>query len=58
MWIVYIADHLSQIQNSTMVQHNMYESIATNDFTAFETNIKALFACIPYNLFVNNKMYE
>ncbi len=54
----HIADHLSQIQNSTMVQHNMYESIATNDFTAFETNIKALFACIPYNLFVNNKMYE
>lgn len=53
-----ISDFMSKIQNSTIVHNNIYNAFADNDFNKLETNIKALFASIPYNLFVNNKMYE
>ncbi len=53
-----IANYMSQIQNSTMLQHNIHKAIAQGDIKAIETNIKALFASIPYNHFTNNKMSE
>ena len=53
-----IADFMSKISNSTRIKGNVYESLATADFSKLETTFKALFAEIPYNLFTKNKMYE
>nr|WP_275848397.1 PD-(D/E)XK nuclease domain-containing protein [Sulfurimonas sp. SAG-AH-194-I05] len=48
---------MSKIQNSVVVNDNIMYALMENDFIKLETNIKALFASIPYNLFTNNKMY-
>jgi hypothetical protein len=53
-----IADFMSKIQNSVVVNDNMMYALLENDLNKFETNVKSLFASIPYNLFTNNKMYE
>ncbi len=53
-----IADFMSKIQNSVIVNDNIMYALLENDFTKLEINIKSLFASIPYNLFTNNKMYQ
>ncbi len=53
-----IADFLSKIHNSIIVNDNIMYAFMQEDFSKLETNIKALFASIPYTLFTNNKMYE
>jgi len=53
-----ISQHISKIQNPIQLKDKIYEALFSQDFPKLETNIKALFASIPYNLFVNNKMYE
>ncbi|MEA2050926.1 MAG: ATP-binding protein [Campylobacterota bacterium] len=53
-----IADFMSKIQQPLQIKNNIYESLASHNFTSLEINIKALFASIPYNLFTKNKMYE
>ena len=53
-----IADFISKVDNSTLRRGNIYEALVKNNFTSLEVALKSLFAAIPYNLFVNNKMYE
>ncbi len=53
-----IADYLSKIQSSVLVNDNILYAFLEQDFTKLQTNIKALFASIPYNLFTKNKLYE
>ena len=53
-----IADFLSKIHNSVTVSDNIMYALMENDFIKLEQNIKALFASIPYNTFINNKMYQ
>jgi len=53
-----IADFMSKIQNSVIVNDNILYAFIEHDMEKLEKNIKALFAAIPYNLFTNNKMYE
>ena len=53
-----IADFMSKVQNSKPVRNNLLKALDTLDFSLFENTFKSLFASIPYNLFINNKMYE
>jgi hypothetical protein len=53
-----IANFMSKIQNSTLVHNNIMYALFDNDWTALEANLKALYASIPYNLFVNNKIHQ
>ncbi len=53
-----IADFMTKIQNSVIVNDNIMYALLENDLLKLELNIKSLFASIPYNLFTNNKMYE
>ena len=53
-----IADFMTKIDNTTLLKGEVYESLATADFSKLEKTFKSLFASIPYNLFTKNKMYE
>jgi hypothetical protein len=53
-----IADFMSKIQQPIQLKDKIYESFHLRDFVKLEISIKALFASIPYNLFIKNKMYE
>lgn len=53
-----VADFMSKIQNSNNIHDKIYESFLRFDFSSLETAIKSLFASIPYNLYVNNPMFE
>jgi len=53
-----IANFMSKIQNSVIVNDNIMYAFLEEDLNKLEINIKSLFASIPYNLFTNNKMYE
>ena len=53
-----VADFMSKIQNSELLQESIYQALVDSDFKTFEKTFKSLFAAIPYNLFTKNKMYE
>ena len=53
-----IADFMSKIGNTELVQEDIYDALLNLDFKEFEKTFKSLFASIPYNLFTNNKMYK
>ena len=53
-----IANFISNISQPVQLKNAIYQSLITNDFTKLETNLKSLYASIPYNNFTNNKMYK
>jgi len=53
-----MADFMSKIQNPRHSKNNIYKSLLEADFPNLEKSIKSLFASIPYNLYVNNPMFE
>jgi hypothetical protein len=53
-----IVDFMTKNRNSELEQEEIYESLANANLNKFEKTFKSLFASIPYNLFVNNKMYK
>ncbi len=52
----HIADHISKISNSVVFENNIHDALIENDFIKLETNLKSLYASIPYNLFTKNDM--
>ncbi|MCK9225177.1 MAG: ATP-binding protein, partial [Candidatus Muirbacterium halophilum] len=54
----YIVDSITKNYQTEMIQQNIYLALVSHDFEKFEKNLKALYSSIPYNLFINNKMYE
>jgi hypothetical protein len=53
-----IADFMTRHQNSVVHTNNIKKALFAKELEKLELNLKALYASIPYNLFVNNKMYE
>lgn len=53
-----MADFMSKIPNSQRSKSGIYQSLINRDFPNLEKSIKSLFASIPYNLYVNNPMFE
>ncbi|MCX6074113.1 MAG: AAA family ATPase [Campylobacterales bacterium] len=53
-----MADFMSKISNSVSIHNNIYEALLQTNFPNLEKSIKSLFASIPYNLYVNNPMFE
>jgi len=53
-----IADFMSKIQNPRPIKNSIYKSLLEADFPNLEKSIQSLFASIPYNLYVNNPMFE
>ena len=53
-----IAEFMSKNSNSVASTNNIKRALFHQDLSKLETNIRALFASIPYNLFTHNKMYQ
>lgn len=53
-----IAHFMSKIQQPIQIKNNIYEALVENDFIKLEVSIKALFAAIPYYLFIKNEMFK
>jgi len=51
-----IAHFMTQAHNTTTNSNNMLKAMLKNDFEAFGSAIKALFASIPYNHYTKNTM--
>ena len=52
------ADFMSKIQNPQQPKSGIYKSLLEANFPNLEKSIKSLFSSIPYNLYVNNPMFE
>jgi len=52
------ADFMSKIQNPRPFKSGIYKSLLEANFPNLEKSIQSLFSSIPYNLYVNNPMFE
>ena len=53
-----IANFLSKNQRAVQTKSLINKALRSENMQEFAKGVKALYACIPYNLFTNNKMYE
>ncbi len=53
-----IANFMTKIQQPIQIENNIYDSLVEQNFDKLNMAIQSLFASIPYNLFIKNKMYK
>jgi hypothetical protein len=53
-----VANFMSRVHNSALVQHHLHKALFEEDMERFQTELIALYASIPYNLFTHSKMHE
>jgi hypothetical protein len=53
-----IADFLTRIHNPIILKNNIYKALLKNDLPNLQKSLISLYASIPYNHFINNKMFE